>query len=122
MDVAAVAEGLFWTAFFNNGQACALVKRVYAARSIYADLVEALAEVARRVRVGDPTDGATQLGSLATRPQFERVSELVEHALAHGRPRCGERPVGAARVHRHPGAAPQPWRRRPSGRGLSPRP
>ena len=84
VDVAAVAEGLFWTAFFNNGQACALVKRVYAAEAIYADLVEALAEVARRVRVGDPTDGATQLGSLATRPQFERVSELVEHALAHG--------------------------------------
>ena len=84
VDVAHIAEGLFWTAFFNNGQACALVKRVYAAESIYAEVVDALAEVARRVRVGDPTDEETQLGPLATRPQFERVSELVKHALAHG--------------------------------------
>lgn len=84
VDVSRVAEGLFWAAFFNNGQACALVKRVYAAESIYHELVEALAEVARKVRVGDPTEEATQLGPLATRPQYERVSELVEHALAHG--------------------------------------
>jgi len=84
VDIPTIAEGLFWTAFFNNGQGCALVKRVYAPRSIHADVVEALAEVARSVTVGDPLDEASQLGPLSTRPQFDRVCELVTDAVAHG--------------------------------------
>jgi acyl-CoA reductase-like NAD-dependent aldehyde dehydrogenase len=94
VDIAEIAEGLFWTGFFNNGQACTLVKRVYVPQAIHADVVEALAEVARRVKVGDPTQEETQLGPLSTRPQFERVSELVEHALAHGaKAAAGGRPI-----------------------------
>jgi acyl-CoA reductase-like NAD-dependent aldehyde dehydrogenase len=96
-DVAAIAQGLFWTGFFNNGQACALVKRVYAHDRIYDDLVEALAEVAKGVPVGDPMVEENLLGPLSTRPQFERVSELVADAISHGatavaggRPREGE--------------------------------
>jgi acyl-CoA reductase-like NAD-dependent aldehyde dehydrogenase len=84
VNLAEVAPGLFWSAFFNNGQACALVKRVYVPRSIYADAVEALAEVARNTVVGDPTDPASHLGPLATLPQLQRVSGLVEQALSGG--------------------------------------
>jgi acyl-CoA reductase-like NAD-dependent aldehyde dehydrogenase len=94
VNIAEIAEGLFWTGFFNNGQACTLVKRVYAPKHIYDDVVEALAEVARKVKVGDPTDESSQLGPLSTRPQFERVSELVEHALANGaKAAAGGRPI-----------------------------
>jgi acyl-CoA reductase-like NAD-dependent aldehyde dehydrogenase len=84
VNIAEIAEGLFWTGFFNNGQACALVKRIYVPQSIHADVVEALAEMARKVKVGDPTQEENQLGPLSTQPQFDRVSELVEHALASG--------------------------------------
>ncbi|WP_163805748.1 aldehyde dehydrogenase family protein [Mycolicibacterium anyangense] len=84
VDLTEIAPGLFWSAFFNNGQACALIKRVYVPRALYADAVEALADVARGTVVGDPADPATQLGPLATLPQFESVSGLVDHALAGG--------------------------------------
>ncbi|KXF55777.1 aldehyde dehydrogenase [Rhodococcus sp. SC4] len=85
VDVDAIAEGLFWTGFFNNGQACALVKRVYAPEKIYDDVVEALAAVARKVVVGDPNQiEEAQLGPLSTRPQFERVSGLVADAVSRG--------------------------------------
>ncbi len=84
VDLDAIAQGLFWTAFFNNGQACTLVKRVYAPASRYDEVVEALAAQARAVPVGDPTDAANLLGPLSTKFQLERVSSLVKHALSHG--------------------------------------
>ncbi|MGV0715529.1 aldehyde dehydrogenase family protein [Mycolicibacterium sp. XJ662] len=84
VDVAEIAPGLFWSAFFNNGQACALIKRVYVPRRIYGDVVEALAAVANATAVGDPTDSTTQLGPLSTLPQIERVIGLVDKALSDG--------------------------------------
>ncbi len=84
VDLDASAQGLFWTAFYNNGQACTLVKRVYAPEHRYDEVVEALAAQARAVPVGDPTDAGNLLGPLSTRFQFERVSELVEDALSSG--------------------------------------
>lgn len=85
VDIAQIAEGLFWTAFFNNGQGCCLVKRTYVPASIHDELVEALVAVARKVVVGDPllVDDA-QLGPLATKFQREKVALLVDQALSHG--------------------------------------
>jgi acyl-CoA reductase-like NAD-dependent aldehyde dehydrogenase len=83
-DVDAVAEGIFWGAFSNTGQICSAIKRVYAPRALYGKLVDALADRARKVVVGDGADKATQLGPISTRPQFERVRELVGDALARG--------------------------------------
>ena len=83
-DPAAIAAGLFWGAFINTGQACAAVKRVYVPEHRRHELVEALAAIAESVRIGDPTAEGTQLGPLTTRPQFDRVAELVDDALVHG--------------------------------------
>jgi acyl-CoA reductase-like NAD-dependent aldehyde dehydrogenase len=85
VDIAHIAEGLFWTAFFNNGQGCCLVKRTYVPEAIHDELVEALVEVARKVVVGDPmlVEDA-QLGPLATKFQREKVARLVENALSNG--------------------------------------
>jgi acyl-CoA reductase-like NAD-dependent aldehyde dehydrogenase len=83
-DVEAVADGIFWGAFSNSGQICSAIKRVYAPRPLHAALVDALAARARAVKVGDGRDPSSQLGPITTRPQFERVRELVDDALAHG--------------------------------------
>jgi acyl-CoA reductase-like NAD-dependent aldehyde dehydrogenase len=83
-DPAAIASGIFWGAFMNTGQACAAVKRVYVPEAMHDALVDALVAIATTVRVGDPTDEATQLGPLTTRPQFERVAGLVDDARDHG--------------------------------------
>lgn len=83
-DVAKIAEGLFWTSFTNNGQGCCLVKRVYAHASIHDQLVEALAEVAKKVVVGNPLEAGVELGPLATSFQADRVAELVANALSNG--------------------------------------
>lgn len=83
-DIAAIAEPLFWAGFMNNGQICGDVKRVYVHRSQHADMVEALASIARSVTVGDPFDDGVRLGPVSTHPQFNRVVELLDNALANG--------------------------------------
>ncbi|MDQ1721416.1 MAG: hypothetical protein QOI26_1150, partial [Pseudonocardiales bacterium] len=83
-DPEAIADALFWGAFANNGQMCMAVKRVYVAQRRCAEVVAALAERARTVRVGDGSEKASQLGPISNRAQFDRVRELVRDALAHG--------------------------------------
>jgi acyl-CoA reductase-like NAD-dependent aldehyde dehydrogenase len=84
VEPAEIAERLFWHAFENNGQFCMAVKRVYVHESIYPVLVNALADQARRVHVGDGFDPRSQLGPLNNRMQFERVIGLVEDAKQAG--------------------------------------
>jgi len=84
VDPDAVAERLFWDSFANNGQACVLIKRLYVPERLYPRLVDALADLARAARVGDPTAKGTQLGPLANRPQYERICDLVTAATALG--------------------------------------
>ena len=84
VDPKVVAPKIFWGAFENCGQICSAIKRVYAPEALYKPLVEELAVLARGVKVGNGLEDGTQLGPLNNRPQFERVSELVEDARQHG--------------------------------------
>jgi acyl-CoA reductase-like NAD-dependent aldehyde dehydrogenase len=79
-----IADKLFWGAFSNNGQICSAIKRVYVPEARYAEYVDALAECARGVVVGDGMEEGTQLGPINNKPQFDRVTELVGDALAGG--------------------------------------
>jgi acyl-CoA reductase-like NAD-dependent aldehyde dehydrogenase len=83
-DPNAIADSLFSHAFANCGQVCIAIKRVYAPEAMVADLVESLADRARRTVVGDGMDEATELGPINNLPQLERVTNLVDDALAHG--------------------------------------
>ncbi|GAB3739132.1 aldehyde dehydrogenase family protein [Microlunatus parietis] len=83
-DPGRIAADLFTGAFMNSGQNCMVIKRVYVPERQHAALVEALAERANAARVGSGLDDDVDLGPISTRPQFDRVSELVADALAHG--------------------------------------
>lgn len=83
-DLASVIPALLGVAFFNTGQACALPKRIYVPDGVYAEAIEAFGAAASAIAVGDPTDPATQMGPLSTRPQFERVKGLAQDAVTSG--------------------------------------
>lgn len=83
-DPQALSKGLFWGAFINNGQICAGVKRVFVPESLHDDVVDVLAERARRLRVGPGTQPGVHLGPIQNRMQFDRVRGLVADALADG--------------------------------------
>jgi acyl-CoA reductase-like NAD-dependent aldehyde dehydrogenase len=79
-----VAQKIFWGAFENSGQICSAIKRVYVHEKVYSTVLETLGEIAQGVKVGNGLDAGTQLGPLNNKPQFERVTELVEDAKKHG--------------------------------------
>jgi acyl-CoA reductase-like NAD-dependent aldehyde dehydrogenase len=84
VDVAASADRLFDGAFRNSGQVCVAIKRVYAPASRYSEVVEALADKARRAIVGDPMAPETQLGPVSNAPQYRQVLGLLAEALGGG--------------------------------------
>ena len=84
VDIDLVAPSLFWSAFINSGQVCLAAKRIYAHRSIHAELVEAMVSLASTVVVEDGALPGAQLGPLNNLPQYGRVKGLVEDAVDNG--------------------------------------
>jgi len=81
--------------FTLNGQRCTAGSRLIAEERVYEDLVQAVAERARNIRIGDPFDEATELGPLIRPEHHARVTEYLDSAVADGA-RClagGGRPA-----------------------------
>ncbi|ETZ68472.1 aldehyde dehydrogenase family protein [Mycobacteroides abscessus MAB_110811_1470] len=74
----------------NNGQSCIAAKRFIAHRDIYDDFLSRFVEKMAALRVGDPTDPATDVGPLATEQGRDEVDKQVQQAVAAGATvRCG---------------------------------
>ncbi len=82
----AVAEG----AFYNAGQSCSAIERVYVHRAVFDAFVDALVAVVSAYRVGDPRDDATDVGPLARPEQVDVVEQQIRDAVQRGAEvRCG---------------------------------
>jgi aldehyde dehydrogenase (NAD+) len=68
----------------NNGQTCHAGTRILAPRSRYAEIVDAITETVRGLRVGDPLDKATHIGPLVSAAQRERVLAHVDAGRRSG--------------------------------------
>jgi acyl-CoA reductase-like NAD-dependent aldehyde dehydrogenase len=77
---ASVAEG----AFYNTGQSCCAVERVYVHEAVHDRFVESFVENVRGYVVGDPMDPKTFVGPLARPAQVALLERQVEDALAKG--------------------------------------
>lgn len=84
VDVEAVADRLFLSAFANSGQLCIATKRMYVHSSIYDRVAAALVSRAMATRVGDGLDPDSDMGPIQNRPQFERVKDLLRDARESG--------------------------------------
>jgi acyl-CoA reductase-like NAD-dependent aldehyde dehydrogenase len=84
VDIAQVAAAVADGAFYNNGQSCCAVERIYVQEKIYEPFVnEFLAEV-RRFRVGAPTEAGTYIGPIARREQMDVLRDQVKDAVEKG--------------------------------------
>lgn len=84
VDLTEVVPRLFWDAFYNTGQICCAVKRVYAPASRYQEVVDALAEYAGSLRIGNGLEDGVDLGPLNNAPQLEKVEGFVNDAVSRG--------------------------------------
>ncbi|PCH93668.1 MAG: aldehyde dehydrogenase [Rhodobacteraceae bacterium] len=92
VDPKAIAEGLFWGAFINNGQTCAAMKRLYVHEDVYDAVCEELVAFAENIPVGDGMDEASILGPINNQMQFDKVKRLVDAAKKTGRVLLGGEP------------------------------
>lgn len=90
VDPAAVAAAVADGAFYNAGQSCCAVERVYVHEAVYEPFVEAFVEAVRGFVMGPPTDEGTYIGPLCRAPQLAVLQAQVEDALHKGATlRCG---------------------------------
>src|SRR5271166_4762162 len=87
---------LFDCCSLHAGQACILHSRLLLPEPLHDDVLGRLVELARAVRVGDPTDPEVQMGPLISAAQLQRVQAHVDGALNDGAKLMtgGGRPAG----------------------------
>lgn len=84
VDIAQVVEKIFWAAFYNSGQVCVALKRLYVHEDIYEALGAALAAYAQHIPMGNGLDEGVVLGPVQNKMQFDKVCELSESARKEG--------------------------------------
>jgi 1-pyrroline-5-carboxylate dehydrogenase len=84
-DLAAAALGVARSAFGLSGQKCSACSRVYVEREVHDAFLDALAERARALVVGEPTERSTYLGPVIDAAAVQRFTDAVEHARKNGR-------------------------------------
>lgn len=78
------ASGAVWGAFFNAGQCCMSIERVFAHEAIYDEFVERVVEKTRALRQGVPGDGDVDVGAITFPKQLETIESHVQSALEAG--------------------------------------
>ncbi len=68
----------------NSGQSCNAPSRMLVQRDIYDRTVEAAAEVANSITVGNPREGGRHIGPVVSEAQFNKIQGLIEAGIAEG--------------------------------------
>jgi len=83
-DLASAIPSSAWAIYYSAGQSCEARSRLLVEKPIYDEVVSKLAELAGAIRVGDPLDAETQMGSLISTGHRERVHGFVERGRGEG--------------------------------------
>jgi betaine-aldehyde dehydrogenase len=73
-----------YSVFDNSGQDCCARSRILVERSVHERVVELFTAATRKVKVGDPADEATEMGTMVSLRQRDRVREYIEIGLGEG--------------------------------------
>ncbi|MBV9662532.1 MAG: aldehyde dehydrogenase family protein [Actinobacteria bacterium] len=83
-DLARTIEELADGAFFNAGQSCCGVERIYAHRDVFDQVVDGLVEAAHALKLADPTETTTTLGPMVRTSAATFVREQIDEAVKQG--------------------------------------
>jgi acyl-CoA reductase-like NAD-dependent aldehyde dehydrogenase len=94
-DLGRTIPGVANAIFFNHGQCCCAGSRLYVHQSIYDQVVEGVAGIAAKIKVGPGLDPSTDMGPLVSDEQLARVTSYIEAGSQEGaRIVTGGRQVG----------------------------
>jgi acyl-CoA reductase-like NAD-dependent aldehyde dehydrogenase len=84
VDVKSVAVAVADGAFYNTGQSCCSVERIYVHEAIHDAFVDAFVAAAGGYRLGDPLDETTYIGPITRKPQLAVLKKQVTDAVRKG--------------------------------------
>jgi len=98
-DLQHAVENIVDGAYFNSGQSCCGLQRIYVHESLYEPFTRGASELIRQYRLGDPLDPGTTLGPLVRTAAADGVRAQIRAAVAAGaRPAIEEREFAASRA------------------------
>lgn len=83
-DLEATAVGLAEGVFYNAGQSCCGIERIYVHQSVFDPFVEAFVAEARALRLDDPRKRSTSLGPVVRKRNAEAIQAQIDAAVASG--------------------------------------
>jgi acyl-CoA reductase-like NAD-dependent aldehyde dehydrogenase len=84
VDVKAAAASIADGAFYNTGQSCCSVERIYVDARVHDAFVAAFVAEVKGYKIGDPMDETTYIGAITRRPQLEVLQRQVADAKRKG--------------------------------------
>ncbi len=83
-DLDAALQAAFWGIFANKGEVCSAGSRLLLHADIHDRFVDRLVERARNMKIGDPLDPATEMGSQISQAQMERILGYIRSGIEQG--------------------------------------
>ena len=74
----AAVQAAFWGIFWNKGEVCVAGSRLLVERPVYDEVVERLTRMAKAAVLGDPLDPKTQIGPIATKPEYDKILSYID--------------------------------------------
>ena len=87
-DINHSVENLVYGAFFNSGQSCCGIERIYVHEHLYDDFIKKTVDLVNQYRLGNPMDEETTLGPLVNSKAADFVREQIEQAISMGAKAC----------------------------------
>jgi len=83
-DLDLATDGILWSAFGTTGQRCTAASRVIVERPVVDQLLQRLESRAKRLRLGDGLDPATDVGPLVNAPAVDKVASYIDVGRSEG--------------------------------------
>lgn len=83
-DIKAVAAGTADGAFYNNGQSCCAVERIYVHEKVYDRYVDEFVKEVKSYKMGSPTEPGVYIGAITRPTQINFLESQVNEAIAKG--------------------------------------
>src|SRR5215469_15690614 len=83
-DIKPTIAGASMAIFFNHGQCCCAGSRLYVEKDMFDQVVEGVAEQAKKIKVGHGFEPDTNMGPLVSQEQLNRVCNYLESGFAEG--------------------------------------
>lgn len=83
-DIEAAVKGAMMGIFFNQGEVCCAGSRLFVEDKIHDEVVDGLKAVAENLKVGDPMDANTEMGSQVSEEQHAQILKYINKGIEEG--------------------------------------